>query len=109
MITYAENLYLSNKYKNDTKKLDDIKWKLEHKAGTLSTYITLASNENDVFDIIRPYMFKLKRFYDLDIHIMGIAESETEAYEMIKEMTEEYLSSNINEMSMREYFIRKCN
>ena len=113
MIIYADNLYLTEKLKNNKKKLDDILWKIDHRAGLVSArIIALASNDRDVFDIIPPYLFKEKVFLEQDIHVIGIAEDESTANELVVQMINEYVNDYANGyleiLSMRDYFIKKC-
>lgn len=111
MITYARNMYYSKKVnKKNIKKnyVEKIAWDIEHHAGMIGvTFISIAINESDVFDILPPWFFKQKIEDKQNICIIGIAESETSAYELVQEMIEEYFANNKGE-TMREYFIKKC-
>lgn len=111
MITYARNMYLSEKvHKKNSKTnfVEKIAWDIEHHAGMVSTtFISIALNDKDVFDILPPWFFKQKIEDKMNICIIGIAESETAAHELVGEMVEEYFEYNKGE-TMREYFIKKC-
>lgn len=111
MITYANNLFLSEKIadKNkDNKYVEKLKMKIETHAGIFGAcFICMASNEKDVFDIIPPYVFKQKAFTKEDIFVVGIADSTEAAYAFVKTVTEDYLK-NGNGISMRDFYLEKC-
>lgn len=110
MITYAEELYLSEKIKEKNNKkpyVDEIKVNVTIRKGMFSIYfISIAANGKDVFDIFPAYCFKQKKFTDEDIFIVGITDSMESSYEFVKEMTENYLASD-SKLSMRDYYIEK--
>lgn len=112
MITYADNLYLSDKVKKkNTKKtyVESIMDNIEKHRGMFGvTFIAMAKNEKDVFDIIPAYCFKQKHFTEENIYIIGIVDSNDAAFDFVKEQTDDYLN-NGNGLSMREFYLKKCN
>lgn len=102
MIRFSENLFLTENTKG---KIDGIKLKAYSGIGMLGFYfITLSSNKNDVFDIYPASFFKQRAVRKRDYAIVGVAESEYRAFELITELIEDCLNNKSEDMTMREYF-----
>ena len=84
MIRYVDDLYLTE---NTKKNLSKIKRKLRLGAGILSLYVIMMSESvEDVFDIVPAQMFKIRKYRHMDHTVIGLAESEREAYGMIEKL-----------------------
>lgn len=112
MITYSDNLYLTDKTR---KKIDKIKQKIDTRSGMIGiVIIALSQNEKDVFELLSAHVFKGSISTRRDVHIIGVAENKEAAMSLVADMTEEYLSyieglnENDSRITMREYFIKKC-
>lgn len=104
MVTYADNLYLTEK---TSAKLDKIKKCIETRAGMIGTVIiALSSDAHDVFELIPCYMFKTSIYTKIDLFVCGIAENNSAAQEMVEQMVKEYLAAETT-ISMRDYYINK--
>lgn len=71
-------------------KVDKIKWKINHNAGTLSIYIiALASNPQNMLDIIPTRELLQKAYPKKEMRIIGLAGSYNEAIELVRKIVEE--------------------
>ncbi len=107
MIVYSDTLFLTEKTK---KNIDSIKNKLEKEDGmTLSgTYvIELASNGQDVFDMIPAVTFNLKSVKNRDHYVIGFAESKRACYKLVGEIVNEHYSSTGRYDGLREDIERR--
>lgn len=65
-------------------KLQKLKWRINHNAGVLGVYlISLASNPDNLLDIIPSTDLKLLGYPKRFLHIIGIAGSYDEAVELV--------------------------
>ena len=99
MIRYCENLYLTDYTR---KKLSEIRIRLFTGAGmTGICFILLSENGEDVFDIVPAFMFKQRSYRRLDHIIIGIAESEEAAFDLVKDIIEEHYRVTGTYMGLR--------
>ena len=102
MIRYAENLYLTDKTRED---LNRIKRKLRLGAGMAGMYvIMLSENPNDVFDIVESSMFKIRRFRHADHTVIGLAESRKKAYGIIESIVLAHYERTGKYTGLRDYY-----
>ena len=89
---WYRNLYIDETIKE--KKLNKIKWKLNHNAGVLNIFlITLASNSNNLLDIINAAELKQKAYPKDALYIIGIAKGYDSAIEITTKIIMEVLRS----------------
>lgn len=101
MIKFKDSLFLTNK---TSKNVEKIKSDLVNgRFFTRACLITLALNEEDVFDIIPIINLKLKSHEFLDFTVIGLAENKREGIRLCAKLSTLYLES-ATDMSMREYF-----
>lgn len=73
-----------------TGKIKKIKWKVEHNAGMLHTYvITFPSNSDNLLDMIPTRELLQKGYPKKNLHIIGIAGNYDEAVELVVKIIEE--------------------
>ena len=73
-----------------TGKIKKIKWKVEHNAGMLHTYvITFPSNSDNLLDMIPTRELLQKGYPKKNLHIIGIAGNYDEAVEQVAQIVEE--------------------
>ena len=78
---WYSKLYVSESIE---KKANQIKWRINHNAGVLGVYlISLASNPDNLLDIIPSTDLKLLGYPKRFLHIIGIAGSYDEAVELV--------------------------
>ena len=98
---WAENLYLSEK---TAKKKDKIIRKANRGVGMVSIYfITLASNEQNLFEIFHAAHLKQPAFYQRNPYVVGIASGYEEALELLQQMVEDIYRATSG-FPVREYF-----
>lgn len=98
---WAKELYLSEK---TAKKKDKIIRKANRGVGMVSIYfISLASNEQNLFDIFHAAYLKQPAFYGQNPFIVGIASGYEEALEMIQQMVDD-IYRETGGFRVREYF-----
>ncbi len=98
---WAKELYLSEK---TAKKKDKIIRKANRGIGMVSIYfISLASNEQDLFDIFHAMHLKQPAFYSQNPFVVGIASGYEEALEMTRQMIED-IYRETGGFRVREYF-----
>lgn len=86
MIWY-EDLYVGESIVHKTKK---IKWKILHNAGQLNVYvITLASNKENLLDIIPSQELLQKGYPQKDLYVVGLAKGYDEAIEVAASIVDE--------------------
>ena len=101
MITYIDNLFLTEKAE---KKVDKIKKDIDEKRFiSLACLITLSNNETDVFEILPVVNLKIKSSAYDNMTVIGIAENKKAAIRLCAHMSMVYLQSKAD-VSMREYF-----
>lgn len=104
MIKYLENLYLTEK---TSKKPDDYIFDIYDDKLFPTVYVIVASfNDNDAFEIYSGKAIKEIDKKDIDIIVLGIAESRDAADSLCETMIMEYIDSKAN-CSMKEYFLNK--
>lgn len=98
---WAVNLYTTEKTK---KKLPYIKHKVKGRVSQPGIWlITIASNEQNLLDIFHSIYYMQPMFAKLNPDIVGIAESETAAKELVVKMTEDIYRETGN-FDVRAYF-----
>ena len=84
---WYSNLYVSESI---GKKVNKIKWKINHNAGTINTYvIALPSNPANILDMIPTYDLMQKAYPKKNIHIIGLAKGYDEALDLIRQIVQE--------------------
>jgi len=107
MIHICDKPYMTDKIKPE---LNRIRFKLISGIGMMGiTFITLASNGRDVFDIYSAAYFKQKRLRKRNFYVIGIAENQGEAYRLITEMIEECYNNTGSYSDIRGYYEQKFN
>lgn len=105
MLYFCDELYTTESIRP---KMNQIKFKLISGIGTVNLYlITFASNELDVFDIYASTYFKQKNLRKRDFYIVGMAESQSLAYELIQTMIQECIDNTGSANNIRSYFEKK--
>ena len=102
MVRFADKPYITQKIKP---KLSSIKWKMVCGIGMTGVcFITLADNGRDLFDIYPAAVFKQKVFRKSDRVIIGIADSNKAATELVEEMIKECLAVRGDLTDIRGYY-----
>lgn len=103
-MTWYEDLYVGKSITRQTKK---IKWKIRHNAGQIDIYvITLASNPENLLDII-PARELLQRGYPKqNLYIVGLAKGYDEAVEVAVSIVDEVYRKT-GTFAVRCYFADK--
>jgi hypothetical protein len=82
-------------------KVNRIKWKINHNAGTVSIYVvTLASNPDNLLDIIPARELMQKGYPKKDLMIVGIAKGYKEALTVVQRVIEDTYR-NTNDVNVR--------
>ncbi len=103
MVSYSENLYLSESIKE--KKLNRIKRNIRQGRGRFDLYIiSLSNNANDQLDIFHNSMFKQKLYRKFDIRIVGLAKSYDESLMLVERILQDTLEANHN-ADMKHYLM----
>lgn len=90
MIRYLDPLYTTQKTE---KKCDKVRNSIKKGAGLIGLYlITLSETEADVFDIYNVAFFKQRYFRHRDYDVIGIAESQEAAFELVKRIHTDYFN-----------------
>lgn len=90
-MTWYEDLYVGESIVHKTKK---VKWKICHNAGQIGIYvITLASNENNLLDIIPAQELLQKGYPKQNLHVIGLAKGYDEAVEVAVSIVDEVYRS----------------
>ena len=98
---WAKELYLSEK---TAKKKDKIIRKANRGIGMVSIYfISLASNEQNLFDIFHGAYLKQPAFFSQNPFVVGIASGYDEALEMTRQIVED-IYTETGSFRVREYF-----
>jgi hypothetical protein len=102
MIRWADKLYLSEDIRQ--KKLFKLKKIIEKGKLTFEIYcITLASNPDNLFDIINVNELLFPYYERKDMYILGLADSKIEAKLLVKDMLLE-IYTETGDFKVREYF-----
>ena len=84
---WYENLYVGETIRHKHKK---IKWKIRHNAGQIDIYvIALASNPQNLLDIIPAQELMQKGYPKKDLYVIGLAHGMNEAHEVVKQIIDE--------------------
>jgi len=103
MIWY-DNLYIS---KNIEQKADKIKWKINHNAGLLNMYIiTLASNNENLLEIISTKELMQRDYPKKTLVIVGIAKGYEEAVSLAATIIIETMNE-LGNTDIRTYLKKK--
>lgn len=103
MIWYKD-LYVGESIVHKTKK---VKWKIMHNAGQIGIYvITLASNTQNLLDIIPSYELMQKGYPKKDMVIVGLAKGYDEAIEVAASIVDEVYHST-GTFAVRAYLAEK--
>lgn len=85
------------------KKANRIKWKISHNAGTVSVYvIALASNRQNLLDIIPAWNLMQKAYPKRDLKVIGLAKGYNEALELVRRIVDETYQ-NTGGVDVRSY------
>ena len=103
MIWY-DKLYVWESIVHKTKK---IKWKIMHNAGQIGIYvITLASNRQNLLDIIPSYELMQRGYPKREMVIVGLAKGYDEAVEVAASIVDE-VYRNTGTFAVRTYLAEK--
>ncbi len=103
MIWY-EDLYVGESIIHKTNK---IKWKIRHNAGTIDIYvISLASNEENLLDIIPSWELLQRGYPKQKIFVVGLAKGYEEALDVASSIVEEVYRQT-GGFDVREYLWNK--
>lgn len=103
MIWY-DKLYVGESIVHKTKK---IKWKIMHNAGQIGIYvITLASNRQNLLDIIPSYELMQRGYPKREMVIVGLAKGYNEAVEVAASIVDE-VYRNTGTFAVRTYLAEK--
>lgn len=103
MIWYKD-LYVGESIVHKTK---NVKWKIMHNAGQIGIYvITLASNRQNLLDIIPSYELMQKEYPKKDMVIVGLAKGYDEAVEVAASIIDEVYRST-GTFAVRTYLAEK--
>ena len=84
---WYEDLYAGESIRHKTEK---IKWKIRHNAGQIHIYvITLASNPQNLLDIIPAQELMQKWYPKRDLYVVGLAHGYEEALEVVTQIIDE--------------------
>lgn len=103
-MTWYEDLYVGESIIHKTSK---IIWKIRHNAGVLNIYvIALASNENNLLDIIPAHELLQKGYPKQQLYIVGLAKGYDEAVEVAAAIIAEVYQKT-GTFAVRKYLIKK--
>lgn len=106
MITWNDNLRSTESVKSN---IAGIKRRLRWRKTTsvLNYCIALASNEENLFDIYNmgELLFRYYRDSDVDIHIVGLARTKDEAFELVRDIVQDVYTAT-GGFDVRKYFNR---
>ena len=101
MITWYHELYMDD---HIIKKADEIKAAIETNKPTLGIYcIALASNENNLFDIMNVNELMFQHYRRNKIYILGLARGKESAKRLVVRMIEDVYRET-KDFQAREYF-----
>ena len=101
MITWYHNLYMDDRI---SKNADKIKSKIEENKPLLDIYcIALASNENNLFDIMNVNELLFQHYKRNKIYILGLARGRESAKSLVARMIEDVYRET-KDVRAREYF-----
>lgn len=71
-------------------KIERIKWKINHNAGTVSVYvIAFPSNQNNLLDIIPSWELMQKAYPKKHMTVIGLAKGYGEALELVRRIVDD--------------------
>ena len=101
---WYENLYVGESIKHKTEK---IKWKIKHNAGQINIYvISLASNPQNLLDIIPAQELMQKAYPKKEMYIIGLAHGMDEAQIVVKQIIDEVYRKT-GGFQIRSYLLKK--
>ena len=101
---WYDKLYVGESIVHKTKK---IKWKIMHNAGQIGIYvITLASNRQNLLDIIPSYELMQRGYPKREMVIVGLAKGYDEAVEVAASIVDE-VYRNTGTFAVRTYLAEK--
>lgn len=101
---WNQNLYVGDSIVH---KISRIKWKILHNAGQIDIYvITLASNQNNLLDIIPSRELLQKGYPKQNLYIVGLAKGYEEAVEVAASIVDE-VYRNTGTFAVRSYLFGK--
>lgn len=104
LMKWYKDLYVTPKM---AKKKVRIKWKLDHGAGVVGTYLLVLPETNyNQLEIINSIYIKQPYYRNRDMIVIGLAESEIMAYELLLIITEETFK-NTKDANIRSYLLQK--
>ena len=84
---WYENLYVGERIQH---KAEKIKWKIRHNAGQIDIYvITIASNPQNLLDIIPAQELMQKAYPKKDMYVIGLAHGMEEAKQIVTQIIDE--------------------
>mgnify|MGYP000221946932 FL=1 len=84
---WYEDLYVGDSIEG---KVNRIKWKINHNAGTISVYvIAFASNSQNLLDIIPAWELMQKSYPKKQMKIIGLAKGYEDALELVRTIIDE--------------------
>ncbi len=102
---WYHKLYISDSIADS--KVNRIRWKINHNAGTVSVYvITLASNRENLLDIIPSWVLMQKAYPKKNLQIIGLAKGYKDAVLLVKRIVEETYQ-NTGTVDIRAYLSEK--
>jgi len=100
-LNWYEHLYTDEKVQN---KIDHIKWRLNHGAGSFKLYlITLSTSEKMQLDILPAYLIRQKALRNRLPMIIGVTSGYQQAEELVVKIVEEVYAST-GSADLRRYF-----
>ena len=88
-------------------KADEIKWKINHNAGTVMVYvIALASNRQNLLDIIPSWELMKKSYPKKELKIVGLARGYREALEVTRRIVDDTYR-NSGDVNVRAFLKEK--
>lgn len=103
-MTWNEDLYVGESIIHKTGR---VKWKIRHNAGQIDIYvITLASNEQNLLDIIPAQELLQPAYPKQDLVVVGLAKGYDEALEVAASIVDEVFK-NTKTFAVRTYLSQK--
>lgn len=104
MLTFSKNLYIGETIKE--KKINLYKLGLKQGRGLIKLYlITLSNNESDQLDIIHNSLLKQRLYRKLDLRVVGLCNSRSEAIDIVNQIVAEAVE-NTGKADIKDYLIK---
>ena len=101
MIKWSSKLYMDERIEAEP---DKWKQRLEESKFSYSLFcIALASNENNLFDIMNCNELWFRHYRKNDIYVVGLASDKESAFKLVEQIVTD-LYSETGEFKVREYF-----